>query len=41
MFIRTVRTTLLEIFCEIIPNLKVIFKSVLDPDDNLKRSTFA
>ena len=30
-------TTLLQIFCKIILNYKVIIKSIIDPDDNFKR----
>ena len=33
MFIRTQTTTLLEIFCKIILNVKVIFKSITDPEE--------
>ena len=32
--IRTLSTTLLQIFCKIIPNSKSIVKSTIDPDDN-------
>ena len=34
MLIRTLPTTLLQIFCKIILNSKVIVKSIIDPDDN-------
>ena len=32
--IRTLPTTLLQIFCKIIPNSKDIVKSIIAPDDN-------
>ena len=34
IFIRTLTTTLLQIFCKIILNSEVIVKSILNPDDN-------
>ena len=34
MLLRTLPTTLLEIFCEIIVVFKVIVQSMKDPDDN-------
>ena len=34
MLIRTLPTSLLQIFCKIILNSKVIVKSIIDPDDN-------
>ena len=34
MLIRTLSTNLLQIFCEIFLNSKVIVKSIIDPDDN-------
>ena len=34
ILIRTLPTILLEIFCKIILNPKVIVKSIHDPDDN-------
>ena len=34
MLIRTLPTTLLQIFCKIILNSKIIVQSILDPDDN-------
>ena len=34
MLIRTLPTTLLQIFCKIIPNSKVIVKSIIAPDNN-------
>ena len=37
MLIRSLPTTLLEFFSKIILNLKVIVKSILDPDDNCRR----
>ena len=40
MFIRTSRTTLLQIFCKIIINFQVIVKSIFDPDDNFTRDYF-
>ena len=36
MLIRTKSTTLLQIFCEFILNSKVIFKSIICPDDTGK-----
>ena len=36
MFIRTLKTTFLEIFWEITLNLKVIIKSIIYPDNNIK-----
>ena len=33
MLIRTLPTTLLQIYCKIIPNSDVIVKSVIAPDD--------
>ena len=33
MFIRTLPTTLLQIFCKIILNLKIIAKFDIDPDN--------
>ena len=33
MLISKKLTTLLEIFCEFMPNSKVIFKSIIGPDD--------
>ena len=38
MLIRTLPTTLLQIFCNIILNSKVIDENILDPDDNFERS---
>ena len=35
MLIRTLPTTLLQIFCKIILNSQVIIKSIIDPDNNL------
>ena len=37
MLIRTLSTTLLEIFFEIILNFQVIVKSIKDPEDNFKK----
>ena len=37
MLIRTLSTTLLEIFCEIILTFQVIVKSIKDPEDNFKK----
>ena len=34
MLMRTLPTSLLELFCKIILNSKVIAKSTIDPDDN-------
>ena len=34
MLTKTLPTTLLQIFCKIIPKSKVIVKSITDPDDN-------
>ena len=36
MLINIVSTTLHQIFCTIFFNSEVIFKSIIDPDDNLK-----
>ena len=36
MWIRTLPTTLLQIFLKIIPNSEVIVKSVIAPDDNFR-----
>ena len=35
MLIRTIPTTLFQIFCKIIPNSKVIIKSVINSDNNI------
>ena len=35
---QNITITLLEIFCKIIFNSEVIFKSVIDPDNNFKRN---
>ena len=35
--IRTLSTTLFQIFCELILNSLVIVKSIIDPDGNLLR----
>ena len=40
MLIRTLSTTLLQIFCKIILNSEVIVKSIIDPDDNFLRNSF-
>ena len=34
----TLPTTLLQIFCKIIPIPKVIIKSIIDADDNIQRN---
>ena len=34
MLLRTPLTTLFLIFCEVILNFQVIFKIIIDPDDN-------
>ena len=39
MLIRTLPATFLEKNCKIIVNSKVIIKSIIDPDDNLLRSS--
>ena len=36
---RTLPTTLLQTFCKIILNSKVIIKSIIDPDDNFSRNS--
>ena len=41
VFIRTLPTTLIRIFCEIIFDSKVIVKSIIDADDNFCRSSQA
>ena len=38
MFIGALSPTLLQIFCKIILNSKVIVKSIIDPDDNFWRN---
>ena len=38
--IRTLPTTLFQIFCKIIINFIIIVKSTLDPDDNFKRNAY-
>ena len=38
MLIRSLPTTLLEIFCKIMVISKVILKSIIDPDDNCWRN---
>ena len=38
MSIRTLPTTLLQIFCKIILISKVIIKSIIDADDNIWRN---
>ena len=35
MFIRTLPTNLLQMFCEIFLSFLVIFKSIIDPDDHI------
>ena len=39
--IRTLPTTLLQIFCKIIPNSKDIVKSIIAPDDNFRMKPYA
>ena len=39
MIFRTLPTTLLQIFCKIIPNFKDIVKSIVDPDDDCWRNS--
>ena len=39
MLMKTLPTTLLEIFCKIMLNLKVIVKIVFDPDDDFWRNS--
>ena len=39
MLIRTLLTTLLQIFCQTILNAEFIIKSILDPDDNIWRNS--
>ena len=41
MSIRTSPTTLLQIFCKSTLNLKVIVKSIIDPDDNIWRKSLS
>ena len=41
MIFRTSSTILLQIFCEIIPNSKVAIKSIIDPDNSLRRNSLA
>ena len=41
MLIRTLPTSLLQIFCEAILNFQVIVKSVKDPCDNFKSNSHA
>ena len=41
MLYRTLSTTLLQIFCVIIFNIKVIAKSIIDPEDNLWRNSLS
>ena len=41
LLIRTLPTTLLQIFCKISCNSKVIVKSIIDPDDNFQRMSKA
>ena len=41
MLIKTLPTTLHQIFCKIILNSEVIVKSIKDPDDNVKRNSQA
>ena len=36
MFLKTFSTTLLQKFCKISINSKVVIKSIIDPDDNYK-----
>ena len=39
MSIRILSTTLLQKFCKMILNLKVIVKSIIDPDDNFQSNS--
>ena len=39
MLLRTLSTTLLEIFCKIILNFQLIVKSITDPEDNFKKGS--
>ena len=39
MFIRTLLKTLLQIFCKLIPNFKIISDNSLVPDNNSSRNT--
>ena len=39
MFIRTIPTTLLQIFCKIILDFQVNFISIIYPDDNFNRNS--
>ena len=41
MLIKTLATTLLQIIDKIIFNFKVIVKSIIDPDDNFERNSWA
>ena len=41
MFLKTFSTTLLQIFCKISINSKVIIKSIIDPDDNCWRNSLS
>ena len=41
MSVRTVPTTLLQIFCKTILTFKVIVKGIIDPDDNFWRKVLA
>ena len=40
MFIRILPTALVQIFCDIILNSKVLVKSMLDPDDNFCSNSY-
>ena len=40
MSIRTLPTTLLQIFCKVILNFRVIVKSITDPDENLWKNSY-
>ena len=39
MLIRTLLTTLLQIFCKIMVDSEDIAKSIIDPDDNIWRNS--
>ena len=41
MLIRTIPTTLLQIFSKISFNSKVIVKTIIGPDDNFQRISYA
>ena len=39
MLMKTLPTALLQLFCKIFLNLKVIVQSIIDPDDNSMRNS--